>query len=265
MKKSRAAKISYLEPDWSREQGRLTAGFSTRHGGVSRAPFNSLNLGFGSDDLRAHVEGNRANFCRAFSLHPHQLLTVKQVHGTDLLLIDDENLDLSHFLSIEADGIITNQRGFMIGVLVADCIPLLLHHPGKKVVAAVHAGWRGAASGIIARAVESMTAHFHCAAEEILAAVGPGIGAHRFEVDRPVREAFRNGSGFWDQIATEVSLGHWQVDLSLSCRLQLEAAGIRTENIDTAAECTCCHQELFFSHRRDDGQTGRQLGFIMLG
>jgi hypothetical protein len=152
----------------------------------------------------------------------------------------------------------------MIGVLVADCIPLLLYHPGKGVAAAIHVGWKGAANGIIARTIESMRVHFHCAPEEILAAVGPGIGAHRFEVDRPVREAFRNGSGFWDQISREVSLGHWQVDLALSCRLQLEAVGITTGNIDSAEECTCCHQELFFSHRRDNGETGRQLGFIQL-
>jgi YfiH family protein len=264
MKTNRVEKISYLTPDWAAKHDQLAAGFSMRHGGVSRAPYNSLNLGFGTDDLKSHVEGNRANFCRAFDLQPHQLLTIKQVHGTNLLLVDDENLDLSHFLNVEADGIITNQRGFMIGVLVADCIPLLLHHPAKGVVAAIHVGWRGAANGIIARAIESMRAHFHCDADEIQAAIGPGIGAHRFEVDRPVREAFRKGSGFWDMISSEVSLGHWQVDLALSCRLQLEALGIRSENIDTAEDCTCCHQELFFSHRRDSGQTGRQLGFIKL-
>ncbi|MCF6178758.1 MAG: polyphenol oxidase family protein, partial [Geopsychrobacter sp.] len=111
---------------------------------------------------------------------------------------------------------------------------------------------------------ETMKSHFHCDPAEILAAVGPGIGAHKFEVDRPVREAFRNGSGFWDLISNEVSLGHWQVDLALSCRLQLEAVGIESGNIDCADECTCCHQELFFSHRRDGGVTGRQLGFIQL-
>lgn len=264
MKKCRADKISYFKPEWITETSRLIAGFTTRHGGVSRAPYNSLNLGFGTNDLQAHVDGNRTSFCRSFDLQPHQLLTVKQVHGNDLLLIDEENLDLSHFLSIEADGIITNQPGFMIGVLVADCVPIILYHPGKRVVAAIHAGWRGASSGIIARAVDSMRNHFHCAPEEICAAVGPAIGAHTYEVDRPVREAFRAGSGFWDQISHEVSLGHWQVDLPLSCRLQLEAAGLQTENIDSVQECTCCHQELFFSYRRDAGETGRQLGFVAL-
>jgi hypothetical protein len=264
MKMNRAEKINYLEPDWAQQNTHLNAGFSTRNGGVSRAPYNSLNLGFATEDLPAHIEGNRANFCKAFDLQPHQLLTIKQVHGTNLLLIDDENLDLSHFLSVEADGIITNQRGFMLGVLVADCIPLLLHHQGKGVAAAIHVGWRGAAQGIIGQAIDTLKSHFHCAPEQIQAAVGPGIAAHRFEVDRPVREAFRAGTGFWDLIAKETSLGHWQVDLTLSCRLQLEACGLLSQNIDTAQECTCCHQELFFSHRRDKGETGRQLGFIQL-
>lgn len=264
MKKQRADKIHYFQPNWAASYPGVRAGFSTRHGGVSRAPYNSLNLGFGTEDLQAHVEGNRNSFSHAFNLQPHQLLTVKQVHGNQLLLIDEENLDLSHFLKLEADGIITNQRGFLIGVLVADCLPLLLHDPTRKVVAAVHIGWRGAASGLTGQAVAAMKSHFGCDPAQIQAAVGPGIGAHRYEVDRPVREAFRQGSGFWESISHEVRLGHWQLDLPLSCRLQLEQAGILTANIDSVAECTCCHPELFFSYRRDQGQTGRQLGFIGL-
>lgn len=265
MKKSRAEKISYLEPDWSAKTAQLTAGFSTRNGGVSRAPYNSLNLGFGTDDLAAHVEGNRVTFCRAFGLQPRQLLTIRQVHGNDLLLIDEENLDLAHFQSVEADGIVTNQRAIMIGVLVADCLPVLLYHAQREVIAALHVGWRGAANGIVGQAIDTMQNHFGCEVETIRAAVGPGIGAHRFEVDRPVRDAFRQGTGHWAEIASETRLGHWQVDLGLSCRLQLEEAGVQAGHIDSVAECTCCHQELFFSHRRDAGETGRQLGFIMLG
>jgi YfiH family protein len=264
MKKQRADKIHYFQPEWASSHPGIWAGFSTRHGGVSRAPYNSLNLGFGTEDLQAHVEGNRTTFCHAFDLRPYQLLTVKQVHGSHLLLIDEENLDLSHFLSLEADGIITNQRGFMLGVLVADCLPLLLHDPVREIVAAVHIGWRGAANGLTGQTVAAMKSHFGCDPAQIQAAVGPGIAAHRYEVDRPVRESFRQGSGFWDQISREVRLGHWQLDLALSCRLQLEQAGILTAHIDRVNECTCCHPELFFSYRRDKGQTGRQLGFIGL-
>ncbi|PLX89154.1 MAG: peptidoglycan editing factor PgeF [Desulfuromonas sp.] len=263
MKQSRQEKVTYLQPDPDMSQG-LVAGFTTRNGGVSRPPYHSLNLGLNTDDLKAHVEGNRSTFCRAFDVPLHRLLTVNQVHGNDLLLIDEPNPDLSHFLTVEADGIVTNQPGIMLGVLVADCFPVLLWDPNKRVIAAIHIGWRGAANGLIGKAIRAMVQHFHCRSDQIRAAIGPGIGAHRFEVDRPVREAFRKGTGFWDDISSEVRLGYWHLDLQLSCRLQLEQAGLAASSIEAAEDCTCCHQELFFSYRRDQGVTGRQMGFIML-
>jgi len=263
MKIVRRNKLSFLEPGWVGEPGVL-AGFTTRNGGVSRPPYNSLNLAFHTDDLPAHVEGNRATLSRTFGLPPHRLLTVKQVHGADLLLVDAPNFDLAHFANVEADAIVTNQRGILIGILVADCYPVLLFDPQQQVVASVHAGWRGAAAGILGKTVAAMQQHFGCRSEDLFAAVGPGIGAHRYEVDRPVRDAFRAGSGHWDAIAEETRLGHWKLDLAESCRLQLAAAGVPPTRIESARECTCCHRELFFSHRRDAGQTGRQLGFIGL-
>jgi len=263
MKLVRQGKLSYLQP--AGLGAGLVAGFSTRNGGVSRAPYNSLNLGLNTEDLQASVDGNRSTFARAFTLQPHQLLTVKQVHGKDLLVIDEENPDLSHFLSLEVDAIITNQPGIMIGVLVADCYPVLIWNKEQTAVAAVHVGWRGAAEGILQKTVAAMKDHFGCEAVDLKAAIGPGIGAHKYEVDRPVRDAFRNGTGFWNEISNETTLGHWQLDISLSCRLQLEQAGLPTRSIEQTEECTCCHPELFFSYRRDNGQTGRQLGFIKLG
>jgi YfiH family protein len=262
MKLVRRGKISYLQPEQLSTD--LIAGFSTRNGGVSRSPYNSLNLGLGTDDLLASVEGNRATFSRAFDLSPHRLLTVKQVHGDDILLIDEENPDLSHFLTVEVDAIVTNQPDIMIGILTADCLPILIWHNDKKIAAAVHAGWRGAANGILRKVLRTIETNFGIPAAELKAAIGPGIGAHNFEVDRPVRDAFRQGSGFWNEISTETRLGHWQVDLPLSCQLQLEKAGMLPQHIEVASECTCCHPELFFSHRRDNGVTGRQIGFIQL-
>jgi len=262
MKLVRQGKLSYLQPV-GLEAG-LVAGFSTRNGGVSRAPYNSLNLGLNTEDLLASVEGNRSTFARSFDLQPHQLLTVKQVHGKDLLVVDEPNPDLTHFLSVEVDAVITNQPGIMIGVLVADCYPVLLWDRQLRAAAAVHVGWRGAAEGILQKSVSAMKSHFGCEAADLCAAIGPGIGAHKYEVDRPVRDAFRQGTGFWNEIASETKLGHWQLDISLSCRLQLEQAGLPVNAIQQAAECTCCHPELFFSHRRDNGKTGRQLGFIKL-
>ncbi len=263
MKQARQGKITYLEPEWTHGLP-LYAGFTTRNGGVSRPPYNSLNLGFNTDDPVYNVEGNRSNLARAFDLQPRELLTVKQVHGTDVLIIDAPNPDLSHFLTVECDAVITDQPGIMIGILIADCYPVLLFDSKRHVSAVVHVGWRGAAAGIIGKAVGAMNANFGCRPEDLVAAVGPGIGAHKYEVDRPVRDAFRQGTGFWDDIAQEISLGRWRLDLKKSCVLQLEACGISKGKIEVAEECTCCHRELFFSYRRDQGKTGRQLGFVLM-
>jgi YfiH family protein len=264
MKLARQGKISYLQPAWIQE-GAVHAGFTTRNGGVSRPPYNSLNLGYNTDDPRHNVEANRSTLARSFAIGPHLLLTVQQVHGTDILVIDEPNPDLSHFLSVECDAIVTDQPEIMIGILVADCFPVLLFDPVRKVAASVHVGWRGAAAGLLGKTVKAMQNSFGCRTENIAAAIGPGIGAHRYEVDRPVRDTFRIGVGDWEKIAEEVALGKWHLDLKRSCQLQLEAADLDPARIEVAAECTCCHKELFFSYRRDNGKTGRQLGFIKMG
>ncbi|MCK4535412.1 MAG: peptidoglycan editing factor PgeF [Desulfuromonadales bacterium] len=263
MNTTRQGKISYLQPDWAADFP-VVAGFTTRHGGVSRAPFNSLNLGTNTADLEAHAEANRAAMARAFDLPPHLLLTVRQVHGTGILAVNEPNFDLSHFLRVESDAIITNQSGIMAGVLVADCFPVVLYDPDGPAAGVVHAGWKGAAAGLIGQTVQAMQDLFGSRPDRLRAAIGPGIGAHSYEVDRPVRDAFREGSGQWERIASETRLGHWQLDLRLSCLLQLEKAGIARNSVDIVDECTCCHKEKFFSHRRDNGRTGRQMGFVLL-
>ena len=263
MKNCRQGKINFLQPSWANNTI-VRAGFTTRNGGTSRPPYNSLNLGQNTDDPKYNVEANRATLTRTFDLPPHLLLTVRQVHGTDILVLDQPNPDVSHFQQVESDAIITDQKNIMIGILVADCYPVLLFDPGKEVGAVIHAGWRGAAAGLIGRTVSAMTSHFGCRPEDLQAAVGPGIGAHKYPVDRPVRDAFREGSDNWDIIAKETALGEWLLDLQKSCLLQLEVAGLPTANIEAVTECTCCHRELFFSYRRDKGQTGRQIGFILL-
>jgi len=263
MKLARQEKISYLQPDWASGSG-VVAGFTTRNGGVSRQPYNSLNLGFNTEDTSHNVEGNRSTLARAFGLETRQLLTVTQVHGTDLLVIDAPNPDLAHFLKIECDAIVTNQPGIMLGILTADCYPVLMHDPVQKVVAAVHVGWRGAASGILGKTVAALRTNFNVLPGDLKIAVGPGIGAHSYEVDRPVRDAFRKGGLPWQECTTEVKLGKWQLDLREACRLQLEAVGILPRQVELAAQCTCCHKELFYSYRRDAGKTGRQAGFVML-
>ncbi len=264
MKLARKAKISYLQPEWARGKN-IHAGITTRNGGVSRAPYNSLNLGFNTEDPRHNVEANRSTLARAFDLPSRLLLTVSQVHGSDVLVVDEPNPDLSHFLKVECDAVVTNQPGIMIGVLVADCYPILMYDAENHIAAAVHAGWKGAAGGIIGKTVDTMNNLFGTRPEALLAAIGPGIGAHDYLVDRPVREAFRRGTDHWEQIAQERELGQWQLDLRRSCMLQFQEAGVDERQIEAAGECTCCQREMFFSYRRDSAQTGRQMGFLVLG
>ncbi|MBN2644975.1 MAG: peptidoglycan editing factor PgeF [Desulfuromonadaceae bacterium] len=255
-------KISCLQARWS-TAGAL-AGVTTRNGGISRPPYNSLNLGSNTDDAAYNVEGNRSVLALEFGIPLHQLLLVKQVHGSDVLVVNSENADVSHFQDVEADAIVSNQRGLMIGVTVADCYPVLLFDPQQQVVAAVHVGWRGAAAGIIGKTLQVMEAEFSSRAADVLAAVGPGISARHYVVGKDVRDAFRAAGHDWNSIAEEQSLGKWQLDLKESCRLQLAAAGIKPGHCEISEPCTYRHKELFFSYRRDQGKTGRQLGYVLL-
>lgn len=262
MEMSKAGKIQYLKPRLSGSGA--VGGFTTRHEGVSRPPYNSLNLGSNTLDSSHNVEGNRSLLARSIGATLDRFLTVTQVHGTDLLVIDAPNPELSHFLKLECDGIVTNQPGICIAICVADCVPILLHDPVKRVVAALHAGWQGTAANIAAKGVEAMVGLFGCAKHDILAAIGPCIAGCCYEVDRPVRDAFVKSGQPWDFITTDNGEGKWLLDLSGANRRLLIDAGLASGQIQSSDLCVSCNQELFFSYRRDGGDTGRQVGFIML-
>jgi YfiH family protein len=264
MKMTHAGKVHYLEPELFTRAGISRHGFTTRHEGVSRAPYNSLNLGTNTLDNPHNVQGNRSLLARAFGTRVEKLVTVTQVHGTDLLVLDAPNPDFSHFLKLECDGIVTNQPGVMIGVCVADCVPLLLLDPVKKAVAALHAGWKGTAGKIAQKGVEALASLFGSSPTDILAAVGPAIGRCCYEVDAPVKDTFNRQGGCWGEFAVETADGSWQLDLSLANIHQLLEAGISQDHIENTELCVSCEKDTFFSYRRDKGETGRQMGFIML-
>jgi polyphenol oxidase len=218
------------------ELGGARAAFSTRLGGVSEQPFDSLNLGILTDDSREAVEENRRRLASA--LGREQVVFARQVHGTRLIEHwPDGELP-------EADGHVLREPGRAALVFVADCLPVAL--AGPKGVAMVHAGWRGLAGGILAAAAEAVEAR--------TAAVGPGIGRCCYEVGEEVLEPFRP---LGDGIAARRML-----DLPEVARRLLGQAGV--ERIEVAGLCTSCEEELLFSHRRDQGQTGRQAGVAWL-
>jgi YfiH family protein len=229
------------------------AAFSTRLGGVSDPPFDSLNLGLLTDDAQEAVDENRRRLAAAFGFEPERVVFARQVHGTRLIEHPTEFRGSFRSLGVqkeprneppEADGHILRQPGTAALVFTADCLPVAV--AGPKGVAMLHAGWRGLAGGILAAGAEAV--------EATSAAIGPGIGPCCYEVGEKVLEAFSDlGEGIAD--------GR-MLDLPEVARRQLAAAGV--ERVESAGLCTSCDAELFFSHRRDEGRTGRQAGIAWM-
>lgn len=222
------------------------AAFSTRLGGASEGAFGSLNLGMRTDDDPACVRANRIRLAANLEIEPTEILIGHQVHGAELHW-HEEAQKPSPFADLlpaaDADAQATGAPGLAPLVQVADCLPVALAGDGG--VAMAHGGWRGLAAGVIARAAERVNAR--------AAAIGPGIGPCCYEVGEEVLGEFEEIDGAAD--------GR-MLDLVAVARAQLAAAGV--EEVASADLCTSCNPDLFFSHRRDDGKTGRQAGLIWL-
>jgi polyphenol oxidase len=222
------------------------AAFSTRLGGVSDPPFDTLNLGRLTGDPA--VRENRHRLAAALQIDPRRVLIGRQVHEAHVVR-HDAPTDPSAFAEPapglpEADGHATNRPGLMPLVFVADCLPVAL--AGERGVAMIHCGWRGMATGIVKRGVEEVGA--------TTAAIGPGIGPCCYEVGEEVIDAF---AGLGDGVVDGRML-----DLREVARRLLAEAGV--EQVEVSELCTSCHPELLFSHRRDRGRTGRQAGLVWM-
>ena len=263
MQMKRIDRVQYIDVEFTGSSCSVQ-GFTTRHEGVSRPPYNSLNLGMNTQDQQANVEGNRSLLARAFGINQEALVTPRQIHGCDILVISEPNEDFSHFLSVEGDAVITNQPNVMIGVCVADCVPILLFDAVKKVIAVAHAGWKGTAAALVAKTVAGMKSEFGSSPAHVQAAIGPCIQKCCYEVDEPVKKAFQLGGIDWVSCAESKSPGKWQLDLTSANRELLLLAGLSADAIQVSDQCVCCHSEQFFSYRRDKDDSGRQMGFILL-
>jgi YfiH family protein len=192
-----------------------------------------------------------------------RLLTLRQVHGGEVLVVDDDTRSLALTLPQPYDAVVTQKRNICLGIWTADCLPILLADRKKKVIAAVHAGWRGIWQGVIEHTVARMTQISESAPADIVAGIGPSIGPCCYEVKEDVTSLFKNAYAQADQFIQERD-GNTYLDLRGCARLELIAAGIPPANIAVIDLCTSCRQDLFFSYRRDKNDAGRQLSVIML-
>ncbi|MEK6598711.1 MAG: peptidoglycan editing factor PgeF [Deltaproteobacteria bacterium] len=233
-------------------------GFLSRVGGISEPPFSSLNFDTRDGDDIKNVEHNKIIAGRLFGFDASRVLTINQSHGNDVLIIDKPVKDISGLSKTSADAIITNQCGIAIGILTADCVPIIMVDPIKKVAGVVHAGWRGTAKRIVQKTIETMVKHFGSGKKEIVAAIGPSIGQCCYKVDGVVAREFGD-NGF---INKEDDC--WRLDLKKANLGQMVNSGIFEKNISVEDFCTSCRNDLFFSYRADGKITGRQLNFVML-
>ena len=248
--------------------GGVIHGFSTRYGGVSRGIWASMNLGMARGDVQEHVLENYRRFTAALGADINRMAMTRQVHGTYIHTVEPVDCKPDPYAPerFDSDGLITDRPGVPLLVFSADCLPVLLYDIVKRVVCAVHAGWRGTVAGIAPKGVEKMVADYGCQPENILAAIGPGISRCHFETHRDVPDAVRSilSGEEADSCITDHGTGKYHVDLKRVNVLLLTKAGVPSENITVDPECTACNTEKYWSHRMVGGQRGSQVALVQL-
>jgi polyphenol oxidase len=237
---------------------RFRHGFTTRRGGVSVAPFDTLNLGGKWGDRPEAVAENRRRLRAAAGGDIH---FATQVHGCDVASVA-AGTPVAVLAAAKADALVALGPGPVVGVYVADCVPVLIADVATGAVAAVHAGWRGTVAGVLSAALARMAAG-GSRMVDLRVAIGPSIGPCCFEVGPEVVTAVEDAAP--DARAAGAVIDHQprpHVDLWTLNRLEAERAGVPPDAIDVAAACTSCDRARFFSYRRDHGNTGQLAGFI---
>jgi len=225
---------------------------TTRPSGVSVAPQDSLNLAWHTGDDPEHVRENYRRLCEYLEISPESIVTTGQVHGTEIALVTGPgNLD-------RYDALITNVRGLFVGIMTADCYPLLIHDPRTGASGAAHAGWQGAAGRIAEKTVKAMQEAFGTRPKDCLAWVGTGISGERYEIGGEV--AARFDSRYLKPSPS--GEGRQLLDLSAANRDQLLEAGLPPAQVQCSEFCSYRDADRFFSYRRDHGKTGRMLALI---
>jgi YfiH family protein len=244
-------------PPWAKYDG-LLHGFLGRQGGKSVGPYAGLNLSYRVGDDHKVVRQNVCDMKQAVGIHDGRIVTMNQVHGDHIVEVKDNKLKEAG----EADGMVTAEKEVYLGVLTADCVPILLVAPEQKVAAAVHAGWRGTLAGIAVGAVNVLQEKYAVPTGKLEVALGPSIGPCCYEVKDDVTQPLLARYGDLARPSVQNRDGKFFVDLRRLNHALLTHAGIPATQILHVGPCTSCATEEFFSYRRARSETGRQMSFI---
>ena len=232
---------------------------TTRHGGSGEGTYATFNCTHYCGDNPEHVKTNLEKLAMSLPERPRVFVIPRQTHTTNVRVITDvptqEELQ-------DVDAVVTHLKGFCLCVSTADCVPILIYDKEKRVIAAVHAGWRGTVGRIVEKTLEAMKSHYGTDGKDVIACIGPSISLEAFEVGDEVYDAFAE-AGF-DMSAIAKKYEKWHLDLWEANRLQLLAQGVWPEHIEVSGICTYQQHENFFSARRLGIKSGRILSGVML-
>jgi polyphenol oxidase len=250
--------ISYLTSDKLDLYG-VTHGFFMRHGGCSPYPWKSLNMATSVGDSRENVIENRIRIAESLQINPNNYFDLWQVHSNNVVITDKPRP--SNVKHIQADAIITREKQVVLLMLFADCVPIMLFDPDKKVIAISHAGWKGTINGVVAETIKSMTKKFNCVTDNIIGVIGPSICADHYQVGDEVIEQVKTVFNPEDNVISSKD-GRSFLDLPAANRKTMEKCGMKI--IETLNICTACNTDDWFSHREENGKTGRFAVVITL-
>lgn len=251
--------LEYLVIPAFEKTGLVRHAFSTRRGGVSPKPYDTLNLGLKKNDNRQRVMNNYTIFCEALNIDIKNLVASDQVHGDEVLRVfeEDRGKGITRETDITGkDALITDCRNVALITYYADCVPLFFLDTKTPAIGLAHSGWRGTVKKIGEKTVKAMKNAFGTEPENLMAAIGPCIKKCCYEVDEPVIKELQKSFSYWEELVQEKGDGHWMLDLTEANRRLLLESGLKAENIYYNTYCTSCHHDLFFSHRADQGKTG---------
>jgi len=244
-------------PQWQKYDG-LLHGFMGRCGGRSVGRYAGLNVSYRVGDDNKVVSQNVCDMKAAIGIHDGKIVTMQQVHGDNIIEVTDKKMKEAG----EADGLVTAENGVYLGVLTADCVPLLFIASKQRLAAAVHAGWRGTLSGIAAKAVAYFHSRYGVDAGDLEVALGPSIGVCCYEVNDDVASPLMKQWGALTTPSVAMKDGKPHINLSRLNRDILRHAGVPGTQLFQLGPCTRCAAEDFYSYRREGGETGRQIGVV---
>lgn len=244
---------SVIKPTIFNAFPQVAAGMSTRHGGVSKPPYATLNLAIGGPDDEVQRNENQRRFCAALGFSPTQMVRGHQVHGVEILPASESGVYQGY------DAFITHQPGLLLAASVADCTPILLFDAKNNAIAAIHAGWKGTVGQLVHRTLERMHAEYGTVGAHCFAYIGPCIDECSFEVGEEVAVQFSDRFKTWNPGAQK-----FFVHLKAANAAQLTDWGVPAAQVEVSPWSTVLHNATFFSHRHECGETGRMLAAIGL-